>query len=189
MVLSIRDFSSIRCKTGMSQPPLSSGEVALAWRVLGIDPEGCVEGVAGHQDGQPVVQDQQRLPHRFDNDLRERAGIFDPVEERSGMAVFPVTVSTLGAIGTNSKNGTVAPKKRDCPVPREYRQYVNEVRRYFPAGVARDPVRFRIGADKGMGHIGFGQKADRPGIARGLGGGIAGNDERADSGMEAHAHR
>ena len=61
--------------------PLVQGEQGPARRVRGADLEGLVEGIAGHQDRQGMVQDKQRFAHRLHHDLRERAGIFDLVEE------------------------------------------------------------------------------------------------------------
>ena len=74
---------------------LVQGEQRPAWRVLWADLEGFVKGVAGHQDRQGVVQNEQRFAHRLHDDLRERAGIFDLVEEhRHGHIVL--MGSTLG---------------------------------------------------------------------------------------------
>ena len=50
---------------------LVQGEQGPARRVFGADLEDFVEGVAGHQDGQGVVQDKQRFAHRLHDDLRE----------------------------------------------------------------------------------------------------------------------
>ena len=55
----------------MFQPPLSEREELLARGVVGVDLEGLVKGLAGNQDGQPVVQHQQRLAHRLHDDLRQ----------------------------------------------------------------------------------------------------------------------
>jgi hypothetical protein len=60
---------------------LVQGEERSARGILGVDLEGLVKGVAGHQDGQGVVENEQRLAHRLHDNLRKRAGVFDLVEE------------------------------------------------------------------------------------------------------------
>ena len=81
-------------------------EELLAGRVVGIDLEGLVEGIAGDQDGQPVVQNKQRLAHRLHDDLRKRANIFDLVEDRRRHCLFSRERATLGLLRRNSKDAS-----------------------------------------------------------------------------------